>query len=101
MFNNPTLAFFFNNVGGFVSVIVISLIISEIFRNKKETFINLPLLASTIFISMPMIVFQQSKDMKLDAGLFFVGVIALYMIFDFYKNYKDGGVKKEYFLSQI
>ncbi|MDQ7010107.1 MAG: hypothetical protein Q9M94_07510 [Candidatus Gracilibacteria bacterium] len=87
MFNNPTLAFFLNNVGGFVSVIVISLIISEIFKNTKKTFINLPLLASMLFISMPMIVFQQAKDMKLDAGLFFISIIALYMLFEFYNGY--------------
>jgi hypothetical protein len=39
---------------------------------------------------MPMIVFQQAKDMKLDAGLFFISIIALYMLFEFYNNYKKG-----------
>ncbi len=90
MFNNPTLAFFLNNVWGFISVLIITLIISEIFKNKKETFINLPLLASVIFISMPMIVFQQAKDMKLDPALFFISISALYMLFEFYNNYKKG-----------
>jgi len=42
---------------------------------------------------MPMIVFQQAKDMKLDPGLFFISIIALYMLFEFYMNYKD--LKKE------
>ncbi len=100
MFNNPTLAFFLNNVWGFVSVIVITLIISEIFKNKKETFINLWLLASMLFISMPMIVFQQAKDMKLDAGLFFISIVALYMLFEFYSNYKDNKVEKKDFLDK-
>jgi len=36
---------------------------------------------------MPMVVFQQAKDMKLDAGLFFISIIALYMLFEFYNNY--------------
>ena len=65
-------------------MIVIILIISEIFKTKKETFIHLPLLAATLFVSMPMIVFQQAKDMKLDPGLFFISIIALYMLFHFY-----------------
>jgi hypothetical protein len=33
---------------------------------------------------MPMMVFQQAKDMKLDAGLFFVSVITLYLCFKYY-----------------
>jgi len=101
MFNNPTLAFFLNNLWWFISVIVIVLIISEIFKNKKETFINLPLLASALFISMPMIVFQQAKDMKLDAWLFFISIIALYMLFEFYSNYKDKKIDDKNFLSKI
>ena len=95
MFNNPTLAFFLNNVWGFVSVIVIALIISEIFKNHKKIFINLGLLASTLFISMPMVVFQQAKDMKLDEGLFFVSIIALYMLFEFYNGYKKVELSKK------
>jgi len=92
MFSNPTLAFFLNNVWWFLSVISVILIVSEIFKNKKNSFIDLPLLAAMIFISMPMIVFQQAKDMKLDPGLFFISIIALYMLFDFYIQYRS---KKE------
>ena len=95
MFNNPTLAFFLNNVWGFLSVIVIVLIISEIFKNKKSTFVHLPLLAATLFISMPMVIFQQAKDMKLDPGLFFISIIALYMLFEFYTNYKKNKEEKK------
>ncbi|MCD5380395.1 hypothetical protein LR004_00555 [Candidatus Gracilibacteria bacterium] len=95
LFNNPTQAFFLNSVGGFVSVIVIILIISEIFKDKKKTFIHLPLLAATLFISMPMIVFQQAKDMKLDAGLFFISITALYMLFEFYTNYRKNKEEKK------
>jgi len=95
MFENPTLAFFLNNVWGFVSVIIITLIVTEIFKNHKKTFINLGLLASTLFISMPMIVFQQAKDMKLDAGLFFISITALYMLFEFYNGYKKNKLSKK------
>ncbi len=94
MLDNPTLAFFLNNVWWFLSVIIITLIVSEIFKNKRKTFIHLPLLAATLFISMPMIIFQQAKDMKLDAGLFFMSIIALYMLFEFYNNYKKIEISK-------
>jgi len=29
---------------------------------------------------MPMVVFQQAKDMKLDEGLFFISVIVFYLV---------------------
>ena len=32
---------------------------------------------------MPMIVFQQAKDMKLDAGLFFISIISIYILFKY------------------
>jgi hypothetical protein len=37
-----------------------------------------------MFISMPMVVFQQAKDMKLDPGLFFVSIISLYLLYRYY-----------------
>jgi hypothetical protein len=37
-----------------------------------------------MFISMPMIVFQQAKDMKLDPGLFFISIIVVYLTFKYY-----------------
>jgi hypothetical protein len=37
-----------------------------------------------MFIAMPMVVFQQAKDMKLDPGLFFVSIIAIYLLFKYY-----------------
>ena len=53
---------------------------------------------------MPMIVFQQAKDMKLDPGLFFLSIIILYLIFDFYKERTDKvkmmSVKKSDFLEE-
>jgi len=33
---------------------------------------------------MPMVVFQQAKDMKLDAGLFFVSIISVYLMYKYY-----------------
>jgi hypothetical protein len=88
MFWSPTQAFFMNVVWWFLSFIVLVLVISDLFKStsdsKIKTFINIPILVGTIFISMPMIVFQQAKDMKLDAWLFFVSVISLYLIYKYY-----------------
>lgn len=39
------------------------------------------------FISMPMIVFQQAKGMKLDAGLFFISIISVYLLFKYLLYY--------------
>jgi len=102
LFNSPNLAFFLNNVWGFLSFIVVFLVTSDLLKtsykkevkNKNEllektqiveiqekTLVNIPLLVATIFISMPMFIFQQAKDMKLDPGLFFVSVIAIYLVY--------------------
>ncbi len=88
MFWNPTQAFFLNVVGWFLSFIILTLITSDLLKttsnSKTKTFINIPLLVWTTFIALPMIVFQQAKDMKLDPGLFFISIIALYLLFKYY-----------------
>jgi len=84
MIFEPVQAFFLNSIWWFLSVIIIILVLSDLlksFWNKlKETFINIPLLISAIFISLPMVVFQQAKDMKVDEWLFFISVIVFYLI---------------------
>jgi len=92
MFESPVQAFFLNNVGGILTFIVLILVITDLVKSVvKKTSIHIPLLIATIFISMPMVVFQQAKDMKLDAGLFFVSVITLYLFYKYLisekKNY--------------
>ena len=102
MFNSPTQAFFLNNVWWFLSFILLILIISDLLKvniknteinnklwfNKTKTFLNIPLMMATIFIAMPMVIFEQAKDMKLDPGLFFVSIIVLYILFKtFRKSY--------------
>jgi len=39
------------------------------------------MLLATIFIAMPMIIFEQAKDMKVDPGLYFISISALYITF--------------------
>jgi Ca2+/Na+ antiporter len=77
-----------------LSFIVLILIFSDLLKSKNETFLNIPLLLATIFISMPMIIFQQAKDMKLDPGLFFVSIIILYVV---YKIFEKSEVKTKLF----
>lgn len=93
MFWSPVQAFFLNNVWWFLSFILLVLIISDFLnmwsesqteKSYKKSFINIPMLVWTMFITMPMIVFQQAKDMKLDPWLFFVSIIAIYLLFKYY-----------------
>ena len=94
MIYEPTQAFFLNNLGWFLSFIVIILITSDLLKQEKyKTLINIPLLLSVVFISMPMVVFQQAKDMKLDEWLFFISAIVLYLIIKFFN--KDFIIKKK------
>jgi hypothetical protein len=38
-------------------------------------------------MSMPMVIFQQAKDMKIDPGLFFVSVTVLYLFYKLILKY--------------
>lgn len=94
MFHSAPQAFFMNQIGGILSIIVIVLAIGSLLSQSQKTdntksFINLPLLGATVFYAMPMIIFQQAKDMKLDPGLFFVSVIAIYGLFYIFTKYKN------------
>jgi len=100
MLFEPVQAFFLNNIWWILSFIVIILVVYELLKdkeNKTKTLINIPLLLAVLFISMPMVVFQQAKDMKLDEWLFFVSVIVLYLVF---KNFVKSEAKNN-FLEKI
>ncbi len=98
MFGNPTVAFFINISWLFISFFVLNIVFKELLSNNKDTdsktFINLPLALSTIFISLPMITFLATKDMKVDAGLFFLTVTALFMTIKYFVFEKDNTDKK-------
>ncbi|MDD5769856.1 MAG: hypothetical protein PHE25_02720 [Candidatus Gracilibacteria bacterium] len=87
MFGSATQSFFLNNVGGVMSVLVIILSFYDLLKSKFKTFINIPLLSGAIFLSMPMIIFQQAKDMKLDPGLFFISAIIIYLVIYIFTKY--------------
>ncbi len=77
---SATFAFFLNQFG---SIFAISAILGGLrfFVRKNNPIVSLPLLATTIFMGLPMIVFQQAKDMKLDPGLFGITILAVVTLF--------------------
>jgi hypothetical protein len=70
-------AFYVNQLGGILSIIIITSVLSYMLDRKSARYLlSLPLLLAGIYYMMPMTVFQQAKDMKLDPGLMMVSVSA-------------------------
>lgn len=90
IFWSSTQAFYLNTFSWIIASLVIYLF-TKSFLNEKNEFINIPLTLVAIFLSMPMVIFQLGKDMKLDIWLFSISVIWLYMIYYIF-------VKKEEFI---
>ncbi len=84
LFQSATQAFYLNQVGGFLSVIVLSLVVGRLLsaESGRKHFVHVPLMVSAAFVAMPMIVFQQAKDMKLDPALFALTVAAIFLVFE-------------------
>ncbi len=82
-----TQSFFLNNLWWIFSVIVIVLSIIDLFKSDKKTFLNIPLLLAWVYLAMPMTIFEQAKDQKLDPGLFFISIIVLYMVYYIFSKY--------------
>jgi len=58
MFGSPVFAFFLNISGLFLTYIVLLVVFSNLIKSvshKKDTIINIPVILSTIFISLPMV----------------------------------------------
>lgn len=95
MFHSAPQAFFMNQIGGILSVIVLTVALGNLMKIGKtsgktnDSFLNLPLLGATMFYAMPMVVFQQAKDMKLDPGLFFISIIGIYGILHLLLRYRE------------
>ncbi|EKE29793.1 MAG: hypothetical protein ACD_2C00097G0016 [uncultured bacterium (gcode 4)] len=87
MFHSAPQAFFFNQVWWVLSLIVLMVVFSDLLDNWKKKFIALPIILATMFYAMPMVIFQQAKDMKLDPGLFFISVIGIYLIYNLFSRY--------------
>lgn len=74
-------AFYVNQLGGILSMIVIVSVLSYILELPgKKYILGLPLLLGIIYYVMPMTIFQQAKDMKLDPALMTISVSALWLL---------------------
>ena len=86
LFSSNTQAFFLNNVWTFTSILFLFFMTHDFLKhNKKQTLINIPLLVPTLFMLMPMVIFQQAKDMKLDIALFGFTVGTVYLLYKILK----------------
>lgn len=92
MFGTPVSAFYLNITGLFLSFIVLIVVFSNLIKSinpSKKSFFNLPVILSSIFISIPMVWFQTTKDMKVDEWLFFISVVALFFLFKYFLSIRE------------
>ncbi|MDD3793683.1 MAG: hypothetical protein PHI37_02640 [Candidatus Gracilibacteria bacterium] len=92
MFGSPVFAFFLNISGLFLTYIVLLVVFSNLIKSvshKKDTIINIPVILSSIFISLPMVGFQTTKDLKVDEGLFFISVVLLFFLYKYFLLLKN------------
>lgn len=80
MFHSAPQAFFMNQIWWVLSVIVMVAAFSDLLKQKSRSFLNVPMILATMIYAMPMIIFQQAKDMKLDPGLLFLSSAWLYLL---------------------
>lgn len=85
--NNASQAFYLNQLGGILAVIALTSILSFIFEKEgKKALISLPILFALVYYAMPMTVFQQAKDMKLDPAYFFFSISGFALLFTLWKE---------------
>jgi hypothetical protein len=91
MHGSATQAFFLNELGGILALAAVYAGITY-FLDRLTTpehqehsgifSIHLPLFAVASYASMPMVIFQLAKDMKLDSGLLAISIVALVCLFE-------------------
>lgn len=97
--NNATQAFFINQIGGIVATVAMIGFFSLFLENKKSKhIIALPILLGIVYYVMPMTIFHQAKDMKLDPALLFVSSTAFVTLFYAVKNFFTKNFKNAFFL---
>lgn len=87
MFWNATQAFYLSITWWFLSFFILNYILSDLVKSyysDKKYILDMSTILSTIFISLPMMVFITTKDVKVDAGLFFISIVGLYILIKFY-----------------
>jgi hypothetical protein len=85
---NASQAFYVNQIGWILSVIFIFSVLSYGLESRdKKYLLSLPALLAVFYYAMPMTVFQQSKDMKLDPAYLAFSISTLWLLFYTWKNY--------------
>lgn len=91
LFHSAPQAFFLNQVGGILSLVFIVLSVRRLLsaESTKQHFLHIPLMMAALFYALPMIVFQQAKDMKLDPALFALSVASIFLLFEAVRRPKE------------
>ncbi len=76
LFGSPTQAFFLSCLGGVLGVAAVWAVVAH--AEGKKSMLHLPSMAAAVLYAMPMVTFQQAKDMKVDMGLLAVTAGAAY-----------------------
>jgi hypothetical protein len=93
-------AFYINQLGGILAVIAIISTLSYAFEEKgKKSLLSLPVLFAAVYYAMPMTVFQQAKDMKLDPAYLFFSISGIMLLFHVWNGFENK--KRDYILLAI
>lgn len=80
LFWSQTTAFLLNSFSGIIVCIVVFIGFSSLKKWQSPSTFSYPLLWALILMILPMTVFQLAKDMKLDYGLLFISITAVFLV---------------------
>ncbi|HRI36263.1 MAG TPA: hypothetical protein PK765_04280 [bacterium] len=78
-------AFFINQLGGTLSFFAVFFALSGWLGNRRGHF-HWPLVCAMLSVTMPMVIFQQARDMKLDTVVLFLSIAILYAAIHWIRN---------------
>lgn len=93
MFNSATQAFFLNISWLILTFFVLNSVLWNLIKSDKKTLLPIPIILSVLYISLPMVMFHSTKDMKVEEWLFFLTVIALYYLYAYFQKLKSEDFK--------
>ncbi len=86
---NAAQAFYINQLWWILAVIaIISTLSYTLAESGKKSLLSLPILFAAIYYAMPMTVFQQAKDMKLDPAYLFFAISGFMLLFSVWNAQK-------------
>jgi hypothetical protein len=71
-------AFYINQIGGALAFFAVFLALSG-WLGSRRGYMHWPLVCAMLAVTMPMVIFQQARDMKLDTVVLFLSVVVLYV----------------------